>query len=1034
MNQTTIRLSLLTLLLCGWVSAATAAPAPNAKLQALNAIVHPVQWHWRYKVGDFPNAQDPAFDDSKWRSKDTDVFQWGNQPVCWLRTTITVPDSIAGIPVAGSRITLNCGVDDDGVIYVNGKEAQSFHWDNGSVVISEKAAPGEKFAIAIKGLNTGGKGGLLSANLKFSALDDIRAKTRSFVDSYQYVSGMCQAAGKSTSAPYLPRISRALDQADLNALKSGNRTAFLASLATGDTDLRKLAGEISSGLTVSLVGHAHIDFAFLWPWPETINVCKNTFSTLSNLMDQYPFVFSQSQAALYEETKRDFPDIYAKIKDRVKRGQWDVSTASAWSEGDTNMSSGEGLVRSLLLANRFIKSEFGVEPTVGWLPDNFGHTWTLPQIFAKSGVKYFYFMRRGPGAPLFWWQSPDGSRVLAYQYGTYNQGIKEDEVATMAVGFAAKSGVKDYMRLYGLGDHGGGPTKAQLETASELQSKPDYPKLKFSTASGYFDSVANSGHSFPVVNTELNSIFEGCYTSHADSKFYNRDCENNLASAEVFSSIGSGYGVSYPAAAFQSSWRNTCFNEFHDILCGSAIHAAYGYAKQLHDETVDAAKSAREASLTAIASQIDTSGTGVPIIVYNPLGWARTESVTVDSPFAGDSAHVAMTDAAGKIYAGRTLGDKLTFTARNVPAMGYKVFWASRVSKPVASGVSFEDSIIANQFFRVRIDPKLGVITGIYDNVNHRSVMVDGQYSAVLQILLEDSRKMSAWKLGDTLGTNDLTGQSEVVRWDAGPAKATVLFDHEYGGSVFTQEIALYDDVPRIDIKLTADWQEHYNAEKPTPMLKAAFSANLKNPKATFEIPFGSIERPRDGHEVVGQKWIDLSDSTYGVSLLNDCKYGFDVKNNTMRISLLRASQRPDPNPDQGIHEMTYSIYPHKGDWRAAGTVRRARELNEPMVGLVVAAHSGALPAAKSFVSVSPANIVTTALKKAEDDDNLILRFYETNGHPCEAVVSTGLPVQYYMETDLMERPIGNKLPIQNGIFRVDVGKFEIKTFKLLAK
>ena len=794
-------------------------------------------------------------------------------------------------------------------------------------------------------------------------------------------------------------------------------------------DAPKTAGEARPDLTISLVGCANID----WPWLDAGSSCKGTFTTVANMMDEYPLVFSQSQAAIYEQTKRDFPDLYAKIRQRVKSGQWDVSTASTWSDEDTNVSSGEAIVRSMLLANRFIKHEFGVEPTVGRLSGAFGCAWTLPQILAKSGVRYFLFAQ-GEAPPLFWWQASDGSRVLAYCCGECKQGVTESEAAAKAADFTAKTGVNDYMQLFGVDDRSVESAKALLAAVTSSQSDSHGPKLKFSTANGYFDSAMSSGKSFSVVNTELNPAPHGCRASYADSTFYGRDCENKLASAEVFSSIASSYGLKYPAADLQASWKKTCTGESRAIICGTADHAVCDFVKQLHDQVVGSAQSARDKSLSAIASRVNTKGTGAPIIVFNPLGWNRTESITVDSPFSGEGVHVKLTDAAGKIYPGRTLGDKLTFTARDVPAMGYKVFWASRVSTPVAGGVSFDGPVIANQYFRVRIEPKLGVITGIYDKVNQRNVMVPRQYSDVLQVLLESSRKMSAPNTGDTVDSKDLIGQSEVVRWDAGPAKAMVMFDHTYGDSVFTQEIALYDGVPRIDIKLTADWQERGSKDQPTPMLKAAFSADLKDPKATFEIPFGSIECPRDGAEVVGQKWIDLSDSSYGVSILNNCRYGFDVKDDTMRISLLRASQSPDPNSDQGIHEMTYSIYPHNGDWRAAGTVRKGCELNEPLVAKVIAAHAGALPPAKSFLSISPVNTVTTALKKAEDDDTLILRFYEASGRSGEAILKTSLPVKYYVETDLMERPTGRKVPIKNGTFRVPIGKYEIKTFKLLTK
>ena len=1030
MNRT--RMALLALTLC--LLAPTAQCATD-KLAALNAIAQPNQWQWRYKIGDTPNAQDPAFDDSAWTAKDINgEFEWGREPLCWLRTTVTIPEKVCGVPIAGSKVTFKCGIDDDGVLYVNGKEVGPFHWDQGSAVLAENAVPGEKIAIAIKGTNTGGPGRLLSATIEYSALDDVRSAAGSFVAAYQFAIVARDAIGPAESAKYAPRIARALDRIDVAALESGNKQAFLDSAKAGEAELRKVSGEMSAGITISLIGHAHIDLAWLWLYPETVQVCKNTFSTACDLMDQYPFVFTQSQAHVYEEMKRSFPDLYAKMKDRVKRGQWDVSTAMMWSEGDTNMSSGEGIVRSMLLANRFIKAEFGVEPTVGWLPDNFGHIWTLPQIFSKSGIKSICFMRCGIGKPVFWWESPDGSRILAYNFPDYNGGIDGNAIATSALGFAKQTGLRNFMKPFGVGDHGGGPTRDMLDAAVELQKRADYPRVEFTSASSYINGIAKSARNLPVHSSELNSIFEGCYTSHADVKRGNRDCENILTSAEAYSSIARAYGVNYPATQFESSWKKTCFNEFHDILCGSGIHGVYDDAKKDYDQVTSQAKSARDSALTAIASKVNTKGPGVPIIVFNPLAWTRTGPITVGSPFAGENTHVRITDAAGKSYPGRTLGDKLNFTARDVPAMGYKVFWANRVPNPVASGVSFDGTVIANQFFRVTVDPKLGVITGIYDKLNKRNVMAPRQYSDVLQILTEGPRGMSAWTLGEIQGTKDLIGDSEVVQVDAGPARASVVFDHGYDKSMFTQEITLYDGVPRIDIKMTADWHEPWVEGKLSPMLKAAFSADLKNPKATFDIPFGSIERPRDGKEVVAQKWIDMSDANYGISLLNDCKYGFDVKDNVMRISLLRSSHDPDPNPDEGVHEMTYSIYPHKGDWRAAGTVRQGYELNEPLIARAVTAHAGALPASKSYVSISPANITVTALKKAADDDNLILRFYESHGQAGNVTIRTSLPVKFYAETDLMERRIGPKLPIKSGAFTVNTGKFEIKTYKLFAK
>ncbi len=370
------RVVVLALILCILAPAAHCADT----VAALNAIIKPVQLEWRYKQGDIPNAQDPALDDSAWKvDKSNGEFTWGDQPAAWLRTTVVIPEKISGISIAGSKVTLKIGIDDSGVLYVNGKEAGPFDWDRGSFVISDSAVPGDRLSIAIKCINTGGPGRLLLANLGFSALDDVRAAAASLLDAYNGARALQNAAASSHSA----QIARALNEVDTTALESGDKPAFLASAKTGEAQLREISAEISRGLTISLLGHAHIDLAWLWTYPETVQVCKNTFTTACDLMDQYPLIFAQSQVATYDEMKRSYPDLYARIKERVKRGQWDVSTAMMWSEGDTNMSSGEGIVRSMLLANRFIKREFGVEPTVGWLPDNFGHTWQLPQIFAK---------------------------------------------------------------------------------------------------------------------------------------------------------------------------------------------------------------------------------------------------------------------------------------------------------------------------------------------------------------------------------------------------------------------------------------------------------------------------------------------------------------------------------------------------------------------------------------------------------------------------------------------------------------------------
>lgn len=793
------------------------------------------------------------------------------------------------------------------------------------------------------------------------------------------------------------------------------------------------ASDAASDITIYLVGHAHIDMNWKWLWPETIDVCRNTFSTVSKLMDEFPnFIFSQSQPAAYLAMQQNAPAVFSTIKDRIKQGRWDT-IGTTWVEGDTNMASGESIVRSILYGKRYMRKQFGVDSDVCWMPDTFGHAWTLPQILAKSGIKYYYFTRCNPGHPLFWWYAPDGSRVLAYSFGKYDSRIERDGMRKDAEAFTSAAGVNDYMRVYGVGDHGGGPTREMLQNAKELQKDPDYPKLKFSKVSDYFKTVLNSRKDFPAWKSELYGIFRGCYTSHADIKRWNRESENILPCAEKFSAIAAArWHEPYDASGFEQAWRNTCFNQFHDLLCGTAIHGSYDYSKELYEDAIYRAKGALNEVVDVIIRHIKTTGPGVPIVVFNPLSWPRTDTVNVASPFPAETAYVMIKDEAGKTWPGRNMGDRLNFTAHSVPAMGYEVFWARKADEPVPSGIKASDTTIENQFFRVRVNPDQGVIESIYDKNNKREIVPAGSAAGLLRILLEKPDEMSAWSIGSIVGHENLRGDTEVVLMDSGPADASLTFDHEYGDSQFTQTVTLHDSVPRIDLRISADWQEVGSKDKPVPMLEAAFPTNLANPKATFEIPFGSIERPTKGAEVPAQKWIDISDASYGVSLLNDCKYGFDVNGSVMRATLLRASYRPDPVPDKGLHEMLLSIYPHKGDWRAAGTARRGYEINEPLIGVIATAHKGSLPASQSFVSVDAPNVIVTALKKAEDDGSLILRFYEAHGTPCKAAVKVSLPVHSFVETDLLERPTGKKAPITNGRFTVKVAKHEIKTIKLL--
>lgn len=1020
---------LLLLVLCVCSAALGSSMSAQEKAALMGRMLETNVAGWSYYIGDIPNGQDPKLDDSAWQRAQGSTFHWGTQPLAWLRTRITIPRDVAGIRVAGSKVTFRCGVDDDGTLYVNGSKAQEFHWDQGNVVLTERAEPGQVFDIAIRNTNGPGDGRLLLARLDYSAVTPIAEATNAYLGKFTYARDVLSASADDVRGKHEPLLLESIQAVDLEAMAS-NKDAYLASLQAAADRLRPI-NELVRGISVDLTGHAHIDMNWLWLWPETLDVCRNTFNSISQLMDDFPgFKFSQSQPAVYAAMKETAPEVYAKIKERVRRGQWDTTTATAWTEGDENLSSGESLVRSILYGKRFMKKEFGIESDMGWEPDTFGHVATMPQILAKSGIKYYYFMRCGIEPPLFWWQSPDGSRVLAYCYGTYNKGL-DAGVGPEALGFAKRTGVSSYMHVYGVGDHGGGPTREMLNNAKELSTRADFPTLRFSTPREYFQNVLKSKQDFPVHKSDLQYVFQGCYTSHADVKRWNRECEHLLPAAEAFSLIA---GVPYPKWEFEQSWRKTCFNQFHDILCGTAIHGSYDYSRELRDDVVKQGQAQLRKSLQAAAARINTRGSGYPVVVFNPSAWTRTDHVEAASPFpkeaAGvtESVNITVSDASGKKYPAQVRGGRLSFTARSVPAMGYKVFWVSRGTLPVSSPVKAAGDIIQNQFYKVRFDAATGRIVSIYDKSAKRQVIPQGTASAALQI--RNQRDVNAWEIGRTVSTDEVSGNTSISV--SGPAKVAMAVEGDAANSRIRQEICLYDAVPRIDIRAVVDWQEESNGGKLAPLLKQGFPLSAKDAKAFVDIPFGSIERPVNGFEVPAQKWVDLSDAGYGMSILNDCKYGVDFKDNTIWMSLMSSPNHPDPRPDQGKREWTLSIYPHKGDWKAAGTPRRGCELNDPLIAVNATAHPGALPAEKSYLSVSASNVIVTALKQAEDDNSVVLRFYETDGKAGKVTIRTAFPVRSYVECDLMERPIGRKSSITRGAFTVDFGKCEIKTYKLM--
>jgi alpha-mannosidase len=611
---------------------------------------------------------------------------------------------------------------------------------------------------------------------------------------------------------------------------------------------------------------------------------------------------------------------------------------------------------------------------------------------------------------------------------------------------AGQTPVRDFLILYGEGDHGGGPRDSDVEAIGKFRNDPNQPRMVFSDPASFFRKVEASGVDYPVVRRELNFTFPACYTTQAATKKWNRTMEHRLLEAERFSAlaVASGFRDYYPERDIDEAWKTTLRNQFHDILDGSSIGPVYEESGRFYREALTRSQRALDFSLETILNAADTTGDGIPVAVFNPLFWERTEPVEASLflPKGTDSFRILA--PGGKPVPIQVLEkravDGLTrfrflFLASDVPSFGYKIYRAVAGSAgeraPEGSLLSVSAESLENDFFKAAVNPKTGWITSLYDKRLKKETLAGP--GKLLQAIVDEPESMSAWELGlkgepEILGT---AGASvEVV--EKGPVRAVLRVRTPFRNSVFVEDLVLYAGLARLDVKMSYDWQER------NLMIKAAFPVNVESAAAEFEIPFGSVARPADGTEVPALRWIDLSEASasWGLSLLNDGKYGFDVKGRTMRISVVHGATSPDPEADRGRGEFVYSLYPHAGTWKEGDTVRRGLELNSGLIVRSGMSHKGSLGAERSFVRAAPANIVISGFKMESgyNSRNMIVRLYETFGRKTEARISFPWPVQA-APTDLIERPLkGAPVLTSSGAentLAVPLAAFEIKTLRI---
>jgi len=1114
-----LAISMGTLLLAGRACAQTRAQTrpdatlpPDARvivdrLAALNALPG---GDWKMHEGNVPHGEAVDLDDSGWQtavpgaSTSTDAV--------WFRRTIQVPDTFHGYDLTGARIWFQFRASGDRettfIIYFNGRRV-AMGDDLAPIVLFDDAHPGEKTLVAVKLLNTYAAKTFRGVTLR---VDFAANRPNPYDLSQEFLSAAVLlpslAPGDQSKEAIL---EDAIHTVDIAALDAHDQAKFDASLRAAQAKLEPLRPLLQQA-TFHLTGNSHIDAAWLWPRSEAIDVVRRTFGTALQLMNEYPdYTFTQSAAQYNEWLADKYPDMNAEIEKRIKEGRWEV-VGGMWVEPDLNMPDGESIVRQLLVGKRWYQQHYGVDVRVGWNPDSFGYTWQLPQIYKKSGVDFFVTQKMSWNDTnqlpfkLFWWESPDGSKVLTYfPHGYGNRDLGPVRLSSnLATAREFSPGLTEMMDLYGVSDHGGGPTRAMLDqafhwagqdTAGQDTSGGETsagdssgaglvtPKYTFGTAISFFTTVEKDiapkspvwnyqsiarGYtppppvpgeiSIPTWDSELYLEFHrGVYTTQANHKRNMRTAEEEMLNTEKWASLAWLDGNKYPDSELTVDWEKVLFNQFHDLAAGSGIAVIYRDAQKDYDWVRMSTNEIKSSSLQTVSEHIDTETRGadrVPVIVFNPLGWERSGDVTVNVqlPVANSPAAYRLLGQTGDAYHSvatvlkrdpQTGEVALNIPVSNVPALGYKVVWvdyAPGTTPAVPKGTESDSGssfTLENANLRVVIYKTTGCITSLYDKRAGFETLAANSCGNELEAYKDKPKRYDAWNIDPGTYEETPTLLTMVDSIQAAGSSA-VRIARTWQSSKFVQTISLAPDADYVNVDNQIDWHERHT------LIKAAFALAAASPFATYEIPYGTIERPTTRNnswedaqfEVSAIRWADLggigpSGKQQGFSLINRTKYGYDSVGNLLRLTLLRSPTSPDPQADQGEHHFQYALYPHAGTWKDALTERHGYDYDYRLTAMATTQHAGPLPAEHSFVSVAPDNVILTAVKKAEDAKGLILRVYEWAGKNSTVQFHVPPGATGATVTNLMETPQGDPLPVEDNVVSVPIHPYEILTVRV---
>ena len=1031
---------------------------------------------WRFHIGDLAHGESVNLDDSSWQVIHAPL-QTATSDIVWLRTWITVPKGLHGYDLKGSRIWIKSWRNEAVTVYFNGQRVAGGE-DLEPIVLFNSANPGDRVLVAIRMDTTDDAKWIPDASLY---IDPPMGRPN---PEDMYTEFVCAALLLPDLAKQLPAeqdsLEKAIGKVDLHALETGDQQKFDDSLRKSQQELEPLRPTLQQA-TFHLTGNSHIDAAWLWPWTETVDVVRRTFGTALQLMDEYPtYTYTQSAAQYNVWMAEKYPELNAEIKRRIQEGRWEV-VGGMWVEPDLNMPDGESQVRQLLIGQRTLQQLYGVTTRIGWNPDSFGYNWQLPQIYKKSGMDYFVTQKMAWNETnplpfkLFWWESPDGSKVLAYFPHSYaNDDLNPVRLSNDLVKARTQSpGMLQMMDLFGIGDHGGGPTRAMLDQGLHwMEPGRVVPLMQFGTAQSYFSHIekkvspdspvwnykvmAKGSESLPTppqgevsIPTWKDELYfehhRGTYTTQSNHKRNIRQSEEWMLNAEKYSSLAWLDGHPYPATELNDAWKKVLFNQFHDLAAGSGIGIIYQDAQRDYDQVRWATQEVSSKALGTIQARIDTREAGaVPVVVFNPLGWQRSGLVKVDVQMPSATANgISVLDAKGGVLPAEVISSDaqtntyhLLVEVPSVPSLGYEVLHVVSKRLPFSSDLKVSGTTLENGTLKVTVDPRNGCITSLYNKKDNYEALAPGGCGNQLQVFKDTPQADDAWNIDP--GTLDhftpLTRADSVQVIEKGPLRGIIRISRTWHNSKFVQDIVLYANSNQVDVVNDIDWHETHI------LLKAAFPLAASSPMATYEIPYGTIERPTTRNnsweqakfEVPALRWADLGDGKHGLSLINESKYGYDCKGSLLRLTLLRSPVEPDPNADRGHHHFSYALYPHRGDWKTALTVRHGYEYNYRLRAMQVEPHAGQLPLQHSFVRLDDKNVVLTAVKKAEDANGIILRFYEWAGKDSNVAIHIPSGAISATLTNLMEKSEGPSLRVSDSDeVTVPVHPYEIVSVRI---